>query len=115
VENRYRFLCLTASLPGPIAEWKDNTGAEYPFATMDEIPLKTMIRSNPGLLLIKDGTVINKWPFRRIPGDDDLQVRLEESPLGLASANRDARTVGLLALGFVAPLCILRIRNKKSI
>ncbi|MDR2805222.1 MAG: DoxX family protein, partial [Dysgonamonadaceae bacterium] len=29
VENRYRFLCLTASLPGPIAEWKDNTGAEY--------------------------------------------------------------------------------------
>lgn len=53
VEHGYRFLCLTASSEQDIMEWQENTGAEYPFALMDEITLKTMIRSNPGLMLLK--------------------------------------------------------------
>jgi uncharacterized membrane protein YphA (DoxX/SURF4 family) len=66
-QNGYNFICLTASLPSQIKEWKENTGAEYPFCTMDDITLKTIIRSNPGLLLIKKGTIINKWPDKKIP------------------------------------------------
>ena len=53
VEHGYRFLCLTASSEQDIIDWQENTGAEYPFALMDEITLKTMIRSNPGLMLLK--------------------------------------------------------------
>jgi uncharacterized membrane protein YphA (DoxX/SURF4 family) len=66
-QNGYNFICLTASLPSQIKEWKENTGAEYPFCTMDDVTLKTIIRSNPGLMLIKKGTIINKWPDRKIP------------------------------------------------
>ncbi|MDR0681206.1 MAG: DoxX family protein [Dysgonamonadaceae bacterium] len=66
-QNGYNFICLTASLPSQIKEWKENTGAEYPFCTMDDVTLKTIIRSNPGLMLIKKGTIINKWPSRKIP------------------------------------------------
>lgn len=66
-QHGYNFICLTASIPSEIQRWKENTGAEYPFCTMDDITLKTIIRSNPGLLLIKKGTVLNKWPNRRIP------------------------------------------------
>jgi hypothetical protein len=29
--------------------------------------LKTMVRSNPGLILMKDGVVIEKWAFRDFP------------------------------------------------
>jgi uncharacterized membrane protein YphA (DoxX/SURF4 family) len=38
----------------------------------DGVPLKTMVRANPGILLIKNGTVINKWHYHSIPKYDEL-------------------------------------------
>jgi len=38
----------------------------------DAIPLKSMVRANPGVLLLKNGTVINKWHFRNLPDYEDL-------------------------------------------
>ena len=39
----------------------------------DAVPLKSMVRSNPGLLLLKNGTVVNKWPFRTLPSYRQLE------------------------------------------
>ncbi len=39
----------------------------------DAVPLKSMVRSNPGLLLIKNGTVINKWPSTALPSYNELE------------------------------------------
>jgi uncharacterized membrane protein YphA (DoxX/SURF4 family) len=38
----------------------------------DAVPLKSMVRSNPGLLLLKNGVVINKWHFHTVPSFDQL-------------------------------------------
>ncbi|MBE7175913.1 MAG: DoxX family membrane protein [Mucilaginibacter polytrichastri] len=33
----------------------------------DGVPLKSMVRANPGILLLRDGTVTGKWNFRDMP------------------------------------------------
>jgi uncharacterized membrane protein YphA (DoxX/SURF4 family) len=39
----------------------------------DGVPLKSMVRANPGILLIKNGTIINKWHYHSIPKLDILE------------------------------------------
>jgi uncharacterized membrane protein YphA (DoxX/SURF4 family) len=39
---------------------------------VDGVPLKSMVRSNPGVMLIKNGTIINKWHYHTVPDYDGL-------------------------------------------
>jgi uncharacterized membrane protein YphA (DoxX/SURF4 family) len=38
----------------------------------DAVPLKSMVRANPGLLLLKNGNVINKWHYHSVPPYSEL-------------------------------------------
>ncbi|MBA3828256.1 MAG: DoxX family protein [Taibaiella sp.] len=40
-----------------------------PFFTLDNTVTKTAMRSNPGLMLLKDGVIEHKWSFRDYPVD----------------------------------------------
>lgn len=103
----YDFYALTSSLPEGIREWVENTGAEYPFCTMDDITLKTIVRSNPGLLLIHEGVIINKWPHRTLPEESLLNQPLEVSPLGEIPPRHEVRSLFALTLLFLTPLIAL--------
>lgn len=63
----FTFIPITASSSGIIEEISTEIGLEYKFYAGDEIMLKTMIRSNPGLILIKNGTILAKWSYRDFP------------------------------------------------
>lgn len=67
------FYCLTSSGEEAIANWIEMTGAEYPFCHADAVVLKTMIRSNPGLMLLHDGKVVGKWPSTDFPTTDEIE------------------------------------------
>ncbi|MBQ6224866.1 MAG: DoxX family protein [Bacteroidaceae bacterium] len=74
-EAGYDFWCLTSSGEKAIENWKEMTGAEYPFGLADAVVLKTMIRSNPGLMLIHDGKVVGKWPSTDLPTPEELKIK----------------------------------------
>ncbi len=69
------FYCLTSSGQQAIATWKEMTGAEYPFCLADAVVLKTMIRSNPGLILLHDGKVEGKWPSTDLPHPNEIDLK----------------------------------------
>ena len=48
-------------------------GFEMPFYTADDILLKTIVRSNPGVVLWKDGVVVNKWHVDQLPSFADIK------------------------------------------
>ena len=59
-----KFYALTASSDDDIRKFTDKTGVTYPFWKTDMTALKTVIRANPGLVLLKSGTVEGKWNWR---------------------------------------------------
>ena len=61
-----RFVAITASSHSVIKEFKDANKLHFTFYSADDILLKTMIRSNPGLILLEDGTISAKWHWRSI-------------------------------------------------
>jgi uncharacterized membrane protein YphA (DoxX/SURF4 family) len=38
----------------------------------DGVPLKSMVRANPGIILLKNGTIVNKWHFHAVPDYEHL-------------------------------------------
>ena len=57
---------LTASSTSDIQEFKSQYGLTFPFYKTDPITLKTMIRANPGVMKLVDGTVKGKWNYRSL-------------------------------------------------
>jgi hypothetical protein len=82
LEYGYAFYCLTSSSDEDIFKWQEDTGAEYPFCLMDNTTLRTMVRSNPGLILLKKGEVVRKWSVVDIPNEYELPGPLEQLPVG---------------------------------
>lgn len=107
VEHGYGFYALTSSPEDDILLWCDRTGAEYPFCQTDDITLKTIVRSNPGMLLIKGGTVLNKWSDNNLPDEYILTDALEKIPLGQQKAVSVWVTMGKVLLWFMVPLCLI--------
>ena len=72
-------IVLTASGPEVYNQFLTNhPGFRIPHYYADATVLKTIIRSNPGIVLLEDGTVRSKWHFNDLPTLTELQVVLKE-------------------------------------
>lgn len=59
----------------PADPFRHELQTAYPFYECDPTALKTVIRSNPGLLLLKNGVVINMWHYRHFPTFRELNEK----------------------------------------
>lgn len=108
----YTFYGLTASSEEAVEHWLDRTGGEYPFCNVDDITLKTMVRSNPGLLLIKGGVVQNKWSSSNIPDEYQLTAPLDKLSLGQVSVKGNSAKIITCLMWFLLPLLVISLVDR---
>lgn len=73
IENNIGFVGITGSKPETTQEFIEKYEMPFEIYFSDEITLKTVIRANPGLVLIKDGVVLKKWNHRDIPKFETIE------------------------------------------
>ena len=62
-----KFWALTASPLYEVEIYRHENQLAFPYYNMDGTPLKSMVRSNPGLILMKGTVVIKKWGAYNLP------------------------------------------------
>lgn len=74
-QDSVTFIALTSSTKETIEKFKQEAKTNIDFYNSDGTVLKTMIRSNPGLMMLKGGTVIDMWHYHTIPSFNDVKEK----------------------------------------
>jgi triosephosphate isomerase len=105
-ESETKFYIVTATTPEKAAGLV--TGFNELYA--DETTLKTVIRSDPGFVLLHNGTVAAKWSYHNLPARDEFTGDLNALALRAQAAKKNRLVMVssmlalLLALAITLPL-----------
>ncbi len=109
MDKGYNMIGLTASDSAAISRWRYNTGAVYPIYFTDALTLKTMIRSNPGLIQITAGKIDNKWSCNNLPllyaGDKKSEAQIKPG----STADSSLKVLLKYALAYIVPLLFITL------
>ncbi|MDD4107259.1 MAG: DoxX family protein [Prolixibacteraceae bacterium] len=75
IDQDWSFIGLTSSLQEESEAFVSQHNIPYPFFNCDEITLKTIVRSNPGLMIIKNGNIVAKYHYNDIPSPGEFQEK----------------------------------------
>jgi len=82
LEQGYPFYCLTWKNESSIEHWKFSTGSEYPLLYADQQVIETMIRSNPGFMLLHNGVILWKSHLSGLDVPLLTSAKLSEQTMG---------------------------------
>jgi hypothetical protein len=77
LEGKVECMILTASSEEAIETFRHENQLGVPFFFVDATVLKTIIRSNPGISLWKDGVVLGNWHHNDTPQASDILEALQ--------------------------------------
>lgn len=71
----FNFYVVSGSTDAVVEEFKAEAQANYTFHSADDILLKTIVRSNPGIVLWKDGVIVHKWHHKQVPTYEQIKAK----------------------------------------
>ena len=75
-EHEIEIRGITSSSYEGLDPFRHEVQASFGFLYADATVLKTMIRSNPGLMLLKDGVILGKWHYNDVPSFEEISNSL---------------------------------------
>lgn len=106
LEQGYPFYCITLRDMPAIDNWKFRTGSEYPFLYADQQIIETMIRCNPGFMLLHNGVILWKSQLSEIDVTLLASAKLSEQSLGQVQPIDRKMRVFLIIVWLIAPLLL---------
>lgn len=70
--NNIPFFVLSPSTTTEIEEFKAQYEFDATFLSFDGVEVKIIVRSNPGLVLLNKGTILDKWPSRSVQDFENI-------------------------------------------
>jgi len=110
--HNYAIYGLTNSDKAAIDEWNYEYDSTIEFCSVDDRTLKTIIRANPGILLLKDGVVLQKFAFRDIPDFSKIKMPLNETQWGAVKKVSTLEVLGKVFFLFLIPLLFFYALHK---
>lgn len=106
------FYIVTATAPGEASLLVEGFNALF----ADEITLKTVIRSDPGFLLLHNGTIAAKWSYHTLPDPQEFRGDLNALALKTQEATGNKLiTVSVILSVLLGVALALRFRIKTEI
>lgn len=68
-------MAIGKSDPEAINDFNEATGLDINYGMADDILLKTIVRSNPGVVLWKDGKILDKWHIKKLPEFEEVKKK----------------------------------------
>ncbi|EHG24657.1 hypothetical protein HMPREF9332_00132 [Alloprevotella rava F0323] len=107
VDKHYKFIGVASQALGNLSDWIDRSGAAYPMLFGEPSQLKAMVRSNPGLLLLKNGVIIGKWSQNDLPCVDD-QTKISE----IVKSGNPTKSGLVLSLWWLIPVLLVILADR---
>ncbi|MEZ4908130.1 MAG: DoxX family protein [Saprospiraceae bacterium] len=67
IKDNKQIFFITSANYEMIEDFISDGGPNIKYYNSDDITLKTIVRSNPGIVLLKDGKIIKKWHYKKLP------------------------------------------------
>ena len=71
--DKVEVITLTASDEGTFEDFRHHVQLATPYYFADGTVLKTIVRANPGLVLLQNGVVKGKWHYNDVPDQEEIQ------------------------------------------
>lgn len=107
------FMAVVAGSSEEIERWKDLSLARYPIYTAEDTSIKEVVRGNPAIVYLEDGSIKWKSTLRALQIDDFLDPETEQDPMKYAYDNESIlRNIILLYIATISVIILLSFSPK---
>ena len=111
----HKFYMITSSTKSATERIKSRYHLNFNFYFMDETTLKTIIRADPGLVLLKHGTVLGMWHYNDFPETGYFKGDILSKVLTDYNKSIEWKRIFILMLAFGIVIMALYMGRRKGV